>query len=257
MIILILYTSCVLYDQRPIGNGGMNMTNVLIEVIGLNLDDVIQAEKGGADRIELCQSIVEDGLTPSYGLVKSAVEITKIPIHVMIRPHNHSFVYHSNDVKIMIEDIRMIRQLGANGIVLGPLTDEGLVDEVVLEQLLNETEGLQVTFHRAFDVVSDQQKALDTILQYEQITTVLTSGGGRSAFDSTARLQELMDRTKETHLTIMPGGGLRVEGLETFYQSVPAKALHFGVGVRVDCHYEHDISSSQIKRVRQATKGII
>src|SRR5690625_6161967 len=98
------------------------MTKMLIEVIGLSIDDVIQAEKGGADRVELCQSIVEDGLTPSYGLVKSAVEIARIPINVMIRPHNKSFVYTPNDVKLMLDDIRMIRELGANGIVICAFT---------------------------------------------------------------------------------------------------------------------------------------
>ena len=233
------------------------MTKMLIEVVGLSIDDVIQAEKGGADRVELCQSIVEDGLTPSYGLVKSAVEIAKIPINVMIRPHNKSFVYTPNDVKLMVEDIRMIRELGANGIVFGALTDKGLVDEAVLEQLLHEAEGLQVTFHRAFDMASDQQEALDTILKYKEITTILTSGGGRSAFDYASSLKKLIDQTKGTHLTIMPGSGLRVEGLEAFYQEVQAEALHFGTGVRVDCHYEHDISAPQIERVRQATKGMI
>src|SRR5690625_3189480 len=109
------------------------MTKMLIEVIGLSIDDVIQAEKGGADRVELSQRLVEGGVTPSYGLIEAAVEIAKIPINVMIRPHNKSFVYTPNDVKLMVEDIRMIRELGANGVVLGALADEGLVGEALLE----------------------------------------------------------------------------------------------------------------------------
>lgn len=226
---------------------------MLIEVVGLTLDDVIEAQKSGADRVELCQGIIEDGLTPNYGLIKSAIEATDIPIHVMVRPHNKSFVYHANDVHVMREDIKMIRALGAPGIVLGPLTEDGRVDESVLQKLLQEAEGLEVTFHRAFDFVRDQSEALKTILQYEQITTILTSGGGRSAFDYKQELQELVENTKGTHLTIMPGSGLRVEGLEEFHQVVQSEALHFGSGIRIDFDYDHSISASQIKRIREVT----
>lgn len=230
---------------------------MLIEVIGLSLDDVIQASEGGADRIELCESIVEDGLTPSYGLIKTAVEVATIPVNVMVRPHNKSFVYSKNDVKQMQADIRVIRELGANGIVLGPLTEEGLIDEESLKKLLQEAGDLEVTFHRAFDFARDQQEALETILRYEQITTILTSGGGSSAFDYDKQLANLVQQTKDTHLVIMPGGGLRVEGLSEFHNIVQSGALHFGTGVRIDCHYDKDISASQIKRVREETKGIV
>lgn len=230
---------------------------MLIEVIGLSLTDVIQASEGGADRIELCEGMVEDGLTPSFGLIKTAVEAASIPINVMVRPHNKSFVYHENDLKQMLEDVRMIRELGANGIVIGALTEEGNIDMDVVEKLLQEAGDLHVTFHRAFDFAQDQEEALETILQYEQITTILTSGGGSSAFDYEKQLAKLIERTKDTHLEIMPGSGLRVEGLKTFHEKVQSTALHFGTGVRIDCNYDQAISASQIERIRQAIKGIV
>lgn len=230
---------------------------MLIEVIGVSLDDVIQAIAGEADRIELCQSIVEEGLTPSYGLIKSALHISTIPIHVMVRPHNKSFIYSEHDVKQMVEDINMIRQLGAHGVVFGALTTEGEIDEVVLEKLLEAAGSLDVTFHRAFDLVEDQQQALDTLLQYGKITTLLTSGGGRSALDYTNTLANLIERTKDTHLTIMPGGGLRVEDAGAFQEKTQANALHFGSGVRIDSDYEEAVSASQIKRVRTEIAGIV
>lgn len=230
---------------------------MLIEVIGVSLDDVIQANAGGADRIELCQSIVEDGLTPSFGLIKSALDISKVPIHVMVRPHNKSFVYSEDDVTQMLEDIKMIRQLGAQGIVLGPLTSERKIDEIVLEKLLEDAGDLDVTFHRAFDLVEDQQQALEVLLQYEKITTLLTSGGGRSALNYTDTLAKLIEQTKNTRLTIMPAGALRVEDARVFQERVRAKALHYGTGVRIDCDYEEAISPSQIKRVREEIAGIV
>src|SRR5690625_5071664 len=100
----------------------------MLEVIGTSLKDVKQAERYGADRIELCQSMTESGTTPSYGLIKSAVEAVNIPINVIVRPHDHSFVYDEDDIETMIQDIRIIKGIGANGIVIGPITKERQVD---------------------------------------------------------------------------------------------------------------------------------
>ncbi|MFD2131808.1 copper homeostasis protein CutC [Pseudogracilibacillus auburnensis] len=226
---------------------------MLIEVIGTSLSDVLDAEKYHADRVELCQSMMESGLTPSYGLIKSAVEAVDIPINVMVRPHSNSFVYDEHDFKIMREDIRAIKSLGANGIVIGSLTDRGTVDEDVLQRLLDEADGLKVTFHRAFDFVRDQKEALETILTYEQITTILTAGGDGTASEFVENLVELHDRTKDTHLTIMPGNGLRVDELKPFYQAIQPKALHFGTGIRIDQAYANGISEEQIKKIREIT----
>ncbi|AXN39281.1 copper homeostasis protein CutC [Peribacillus butanolivorans] len=223
---------------------------MIIEVIGTRLNDVKEAELYGANRVELCQSMSESGLTPSYGLIKSAVELVDIPINVMVRPHSDSFVYDENDLKVMNEDIRMIKKLGANGIVIGPLTKEGTIDEAALKILLEEANGLEVTFHRAFDFVQDQQVALTTILKYEQITTILTAGGNGIATEFVSNLVALNDRTKNTHLTIMPGNGLRVNELEEFHQEVKPRALHFGAGVRIGHTFANGLSEEKLRQVR-------
>jgi copper homeostasis protein len=223
---------------------------MIIEVIGTRLKDVKEAELFGANRVELCQSMSEDGLTPNYGLLKLAVESVGIPINVMVRPHNDSFVYDSDDLKVMCEDIRVIRKVGANGIVIGPLTNEGTIDEDVLQALLNEANGLEVTFHRAFDFVRDQKEAIATILKYKQITTILTAGGNGLATEFMTNLTGLVEHTKDTHLTIMPGHGLRMEDLAEFYQVVKPNALHFGTGVRVGHTFANGISEEQLKGIR-------
>lgn len=227
---------------------------MLLEVIGICLKDVKAAEKYHADRVELCQSIAEDGLTPSYGLVKSAVEAVNIPINVMVRPHNKSFVYDKDDLITMCQDIQVIKQIGANGIVIGPLTQEGTIDEPALKILLEAADGLEVTFHRAFDFVRDQMEGLETILKYKQITTILTAGGDRLATDSAANLIRLIERTKGTNLTIMPGHGLRMETLRSFYEEVQPKALHFGSGVREDFDFDKGLSKEQITRIKELTE---
>ncbi len=228
---------------------------MLLEVIGICLKDVKAAEKYHADRVELCQSIAEDGLTPSYGLIKSAVEAVNIPINVMVRPHNKSFVYDKDDLIAMCHDIQAIKQIGANGIVIGPLTQEGIIDEPTLKVLLEAADGLEVTFHRAFDFVRDQMEALETILKYKQITTILTAGGDGPATDSAANLIRLIEKTKGTHLTIMPGHGLRIETLRSFYEEVQPEALHFGSGVREDFDFDKDLSKEQITRIKELTKA--
>ena len=227
---------------------------MLLEVIGICLKDVKAAEKYHADRVELCQSIAEDGLTPSYGLIKSAVEAVNIPINVMVRPHNKSFVYDKDDLITMCQDIQVIKQIGANGIVIGPLTREGTIDEPALKVLLEAADGLEVTFHRAFDFVRDQMEALETILKYKQITTILTAGGDGLATDSATNLIRLIERTKGTNLTIMPGHGLRMETLRSFYEEVQPEALHFGSGVRENFDFDKGLSKEQITRIKELTE---
>src|SRR5690625_2112304 len=118
---------------------------MLLEVIATNLTDVIDAEWYGADRIELSPVMTELGITPSYGLIKKAVNAVDIPINVIVRPHSRSFQYDEHDVQTMIADIEMIKTLGANGIVIVPLTPEKPIDETVLVRLLEVADGLDVT----------------------------------------------------------------------------------------------------------------
>src|SRR5690625_3591442 len=100
---------------------------MILEMVGTSVEDVMLAEKFGVDRIELCQGMKEHGITPSYGLIKRAVEAVNIPINVIVRPHSKSFQYNEDDVQTMITDIEMIKKIGANGVVLGPLTRENTV----------------------------------------------------------------------------------------------------------------------------------
>src|SRR5699024_10473939 len=124
---------------------------MIIEVIGTSVEDVIDAKKGGADRLEFCRNMGEGGLTPSIGVVQAAVEAVDMPINVMVRPHSKSFVYNEYDMDVMLRDIDAIKRAGANGIVLGTITESGKVNEEQLQRLLGEAKGLDVTFHRAFD----------------------------------------------------------------------------------------------------------
>lgn len=225
---------------------------MIIEVIGISVEDVIAAEQYGANRIELCAGMPEGGTTPSYGLIKNAVAAVDIPINVIIRPHSKSFHYNEQDIQTMLTDIEMVKEVGANGVVIGALTKDGKVDIDALERLLDAAAGLEVVFHRAFDFVDNQVEALEVILRYKQITGILTSGGGDThATDNVAHITTLIERTRDTALQIMPGSGMRVETLQAFYDLAQPEAIHFGTGVRKDNTFNEAIDKSKIEQVRK------
>ncbi|TGV02301.1 copper homeostasis protein CutC, partial [Mesorhizobium sp. M00.F.Ca.ET.186.01.1.1] len=156
---------------------------MLVEVIATSVEDAKRAERGGADRLELISGILEGGLTPSWGLIEAAVKAVSIPVNVMVRPHSQSFCYTKDELRVMKEDVRVVRELGAAGVVFGMLTPDKQLDRDGLELLLEEANGLNVTFHRAFDEAVSQLEALDILLQYPQVKTILTSGGKRTAME--------------------------------------------------------------------------
>lgn len=226
---------------------------MIIEVIGTSVEDVIEAEKYGADRIELCQGMAEGGLTPSIGLVEAAAAAVDIPINVMVRPHSNSFIYEKSDLDIMCKDIKAIKRAGANGVVFGALTKEKKVDEESLRFLLDAAEGLEAVFHRAFDEVEDQFEALETIFKYKAIRTILTSGGKPKAQDAADQLAALVDKTKGSSLTIMPGSGLKAESIADLFNKVKPDALHFGTGVRKQNSFDYPIAKERIEEIRKIT----
>lgn len=122
---------------------------MIIEVITDSKHDSIIAEQVGAHRIELITGYQEGGLTPSYGLIEGVCQSVTIPVNVMIRPHSRSFCYTEEELKMMAQDIKICKELGAAGVVFGAITEDKRVDEHALNYLISATKGLDITFHRA------------------------------------------------------------------------------------------------------------
>nr|WP_154891525.1 copper homeostasis protein CutC [Paenibacillus xylanexedens] len=141
----------------------VNNIKPILEVIAVDAADAQASEQGGANRIELVSAMSEGGLTPSYGQIEQVVSQVSIPVYVMIRPHSRSFCYSADDLQVIIQDIRVARELGAAGIVIGALTDEGKVDRSFLQTCLSSAQGLGVTFHRAIDSSAHVVRALESI----------------------------------------------------------------------------------------------
>ncbi|MBM7646560.1 copper homeostasis protein [Scopulibacillus daqui] len=229
---------------------------MIIEVIATNLQDAVDAERYGADRIELVSAISEDGLTPSFGLIKQVVDKVNIPVQVMIRPHSHSFSYTADDMAVMLQDIDIVKEIGAAGIVVGALDDSGGIADEQLHLLLERAGNLSVTFHRAFDHVADQEKALEQLTAFSQIDRILTSGKAQTADKGSKQIKKLVDQTRDSHIKILAGSGLKPKGLKDFILSTGVQEIHLGSGVRKDKSYLKGIDPDRLSLVKEICSAL-
>lgn len=220
-------------------------------MIAISLTDAKIAQEAGADRIELVAGIVEGGLTPSYAMIEHVCSELTIPVNVMIRPHSRSFFYDEYDVQIMLRDIQLCKKLGASGIVVGALTEKHEIDQYTLNQFIVAADGLDITFHRAFDEVNNQSKALDTLMSFKEVSRVLTSGGKNKVMDAVKEMQALVQQSTQSHVKIMAGSGLSPATLPSFINQVDVPELHFGTGVRYQASFDKAIDASKIRKIRE------
>ena len=196
------------------------------EICANSVESCVEAQRGGADRVELCAGIPEGGTTPSYGDVVVARRVlTTTKLHVIIRPRGGDFLYSDLEKEIMLEDVRMARRLGVDGVVFGALTAEGDVDMEFMRQLMEEAEGMSVTFHRAFDVCRDPRVALEQIIELG-CDRILTSGQMPKAEEGVELLRELVERAGE-RIIIMPGCGVNASNIAHIAEATGASEFHF------------------------------
>ncbi|WP_432355816.1 copper homeostasis protein CutC [Sporosarcina sp. A2] len=222
-----------------------------LEIIATSLEDARIAEKAGADRLELCSSLTEGGLTPSLGLVEAVVQGVSIPVHVIVRPHSRTFCYSEEDIQVMLADIQHIRSAGAVGIVIGILDETKRVDISNLKRFLEAVGDMNVTFHRAFDEIDDQLKAIETIGDFSQIQRILTSGGQAPAPESKEKIRQLVEKTKNTSVTILAGNGMTPEGLSSFIEATGVTEIHFGSAVREHRSFQHPINPEVVTSIKK------
>jgi copper homeostasis protein len=222
----------------------------LLEVIATTVADARAAERGGANRLELITAIGEGGLTPSIGLIESVIEAVAIPVNVIVRPHSRSFVYDADDYAVMLRDVRAISKTRANAIVVGMLRADGSIDTDGLARVIEAADGLQLTFHRAFDEARDLFVAFDTLLQFDAVTNVLTSGGKPSVLDAEGAIATLVGKAAGTRCTVLAGAGLTVDAVAPFVESTGVRAVHFGSGVRVDGKGLAPVDEARVRRAR-------
>jgi copper homeostasis protein len=187
-------------------------------------EDVVRAEANGANRIELCDNLMEGGTTPSYGTIKKTIENINLPINVIIRPRGGNFIYSNVEKEIMYIDIEMCKNLGVNAIVIGALTKSGKIDSDFIKKVKEVSGDLNITFHMAFDEVMDKKSAIDELVELG-IDRILTKGGDISALNNLDTLKELIEYAGD-RIIIIPGAGINKGNRDLVIEKTKAKEIH-------------------------------
>lgn len=195
-----------------------------LEICVESVNRAIAAERGGADRIELCHDLYSGGVTPSVAEMQATRRLLRIPIHVLIRPRAGDFLYADQEFEAMKRDIGVARELGMNGIVLGVLNKKGEVDCERTKLLVELAQPLPVTFHRAFDLCSDLKTSLDAVIE-TGATRLLTAGGKNGVSNGLPHLARLIANAAD-RIVIMPGGGIRASNIERTLSQTGAREIH-------------------------------
>ena len=196
-----------------------------VEICVEGVDDLVVAQQAGADCAELCTGLLEGGLTPSLGTVRTALAVATIPFHVMIRPRRGDFLYSELEFRSMLEDVKAMKDLGVAGIVTGCLSADGTVDETRTKALVDAAGTMNVTCHRAFDMTRDVTEAIEALVRCG-VDRVLTSGQGNSALEGLATLVKTVAAARG-RIRIMACGGLEPDNIAEVYLRSRVDELHF------------------------------
>lgn len=206
----------------------------------------LAAQAGGADRVELCQNLLEGGTTPSAGSLKLARRGLTIGLQVIIRPRGGDFLYTAPEIELMEEDIRVAKDLGADGVVFGCLTPEGEIDMPLTAQLLQLARPMNVTFHRAFDMCRDASRGLEDLIRLG-VDRVLTSGQEATCLEGLEVLAGLQ-RQAAGRIIIMPGGGITSRNVRRIGDATGVSEVHLSARSNID-------SAMQFRNTRVALGG--
>lgn len=202
----------------------MGRLRILIEVAIETVEDALAAERGGADRLELCAALDLGGLTPSLGAFHEIRDRVSLPICVMIRPRPGDFVYDDADFRVMLRDIAHFLPHEPAAFVFGLLRPDGRVDDGPCVELVSRAGPVPCVFHRAFDRVPDQAATLATIRDLG-FRRVLTSGQAATALEGSPRIATLM-RQAAGRIEILPCGKVRAKDVESVVRVTKCNQVH-------------------------------
>lgn len=245
-----------------------------IEICTNSVESCLQAQAGGAYRVELCAGIPEGGTTPSFGEISVARQYLDIKLNVIIRPRGGDFLYSDIEYQTMVRDIEAAKQAGVDGVVFGCLTADGEIDMKRNKELMQIAEGMSITFHRAFDMCKDPFKSLEQIIELG-CDRILTSGQQPTALEGVDLIRQLVEQAKDK-IIIMPGSGINEDNIDFIAKETKATEFHFsarkpiaskmkyrnpnlkmgGTVVSIDEFSTNVTSSDVVKRTIDKLKGI-
>ena len=201
----------------------------LIEICVEGVDGAIAAEAGGADRVELCASLIEGGITPSLGTLRETLRAISLPVHVMLRPRGGDFLYSDREFASMLDDAATFRDAGAAGLVFGCLSPDGTIDVERTTRLVAAAHPASTTFHRAFDMTADAEAALETLITCG-IHRVLTSGQAPTARAGLQTLAGLVTQAGD-RIIILGCGAVRPDNIAEVRSKTGLTELHFSAPI--------------------------
>ncbi len=206
--------------------------NLTFEICIDSTAAAIDAASSGASRVELCTALFEGGITPSLGLIETTLAaVTALRVHVLIRPRGGDFIYDAHEIAAMVRDIEAARAAGAHGVVVGALTPEGEVDLATTEKLIAAAGSMQITFHRAFDMVAKPRETLETLVRLG-CHRVLTSGQESSALEGAPLIADLV-RQAGDRIIVMAGGGVTPRNAARIAGATGVREMHFAAMVPI------------------------
>jgi copper homeostasis protein len=221
-------------DVRFVSSGGGSVSGheIRIETCVNSVESAIEAEIGGACRVELCDNLYDGGTTPSVGAIDAARKKLGIDLNLIIRPRGGDFLYSDLELEIMKADIVAARAAGADGVVFGMLKPDGAVNVKQARQLVELAGPMSTTFHRAFDMCADPLAALEDLISLG-IDRVLTSGQRASAIEGAALIKELVD-SADGRIIVMPGVGIDASNIADLIGLTGAREYHVLAERQVD-----------------------
>ncbi len=210
---------------------GGNFWKGKLEIIGFTIEGCIMAQQAGAHRIELCDSPADGGTTASYGFIKATREKLQIELFPIIRPRGGDFLYTADEFGIMKTDVKLCKDLGCDGVVIGMLTKDGKVDKKRCSVLADYAYPLGVTFHRAFDRTVDAFEALEDIIEIG-CERILTSGQKPNALEGATLIKQLIEKADE-RIIIMPGSGVTSGNILQVAETTGAVEFHSSTRIKV------------------------
>jgi copper homeostasis protein len=217
----------------------LNNTNLIqIEICAASLHSALQAQEGGAHRIELCAALELGGITPSFATLELVKQSLNIPTYILIRPRGGDFCYSESEMHCMLRDIEMCKSLGLAGVVCGALHPNGLIHLQQIERMLQAAEGMGFTFHRAFDRCKNPLDALVELTDLG-VERILTSGQQSNALSGAPFIKTLVEKA-DNQLIIMPGAGVSPDNILAIKELTGAKEFHLSAKKAMQSPFFHE-----------------
>lgn len=232
------------------------MKKQYVEICVSSIDSCLIAQKAGADRVELCDNLLEGGTTPSYSTIVYAKEHLSLDTMVMIRPRGGDFLYNDIEFQLMKEDILVCKKIGVKGVVLGLLNTDGSIDKQRTKELIKLSQPLDVCFHRAVDMTSDYIKAVEDIIDCGA-KRILTSGARNKAIEGMDNIKKIQNIYGD-RIEIMVGSGVNSNNVSMLKKETNVSNFHLSAKYSIDSDmtFRHPIVSMGGININEYSKTI-